>query len=92
MSNDMLFMLAYTKPLNSITLLGNPEPHPLDEVPWLILRPDLSIERSLAGPDVGLAGLDERRTLDDLPANVEQEVDGDDDVAKKRMSVMFRHS
>lgn len=68
-------------------LLSNPVPHPLDDVPWLVLRPDLSVERGLAGPDVCLAGLDEGRALDDLPDQVQEEVNRDDDVAARIMSV-----
>lgn len=66
--------------------LCDPEPHSLEEVPRLSLWPDLGVERGLASPDVGLAGLDERRALHELPSKVEEEVDRDDDVSAISLS------
>lgn len=55
--------------------LSDPKPHPLHKVPRLPLRPDLSIDRRLAGPDIRFGGLDEGRALVDLPENVEDDVE-----------------
>lgn len=60
--------------------LRNPEPYPLEDVSGVLFRPDLRIECSLAGPDVGLVSLDQGRTLEELPEEVQHEVDWDADV------------
>jgi hypothetical protein len=37
--------------------------------------PDLSVERSLAGPDVSLLWLDEAGALEDAPEAIQEEID-----------------
>lgn len=63
-----------------MTELCNPEPDLLNDVLGLALRPVLSIKSSLAGPDVGVLGLDPAGALKDLPEAVKGEVDGDANV------------
>jgi len=46
------------KQAHIVTNLCNPEPDLLEEVSWDLLRPDLGVEGSLAGPDVSLVSLD----------------------------------
>jgi hypothetical protein len=48
-----------------------------------LLRPDLSIKRRLAGPEIRLRRLDELGLLVKLPEQEEAEVDRDDDVAAR---------
>jgi hypothetical protein len=69
-----------------LRFLCNPEPNPLNHVPWLDLRPDLRIECSLARPDVSLGCLDEVRAFEDPPEQIEGEVDWDGDVTKTFVS------
>jgi len=61
--------------------LSNPEPDLLKEVSGVLLRPDLSIHGSLARPDISLGRLDEGFTLEHLPEEIEDDVDGDTDVS-----------
>lgn len=56
--------------IHSYRPLAQPEPEPLQSIPGYLLRPDLSIERSLASPDVRFRWLDEFGTLDDLVRRV----------------------
>lgn len=62
----------------------NPEPNPLEPILRHNLRPLLSVERGLAGPNVSLGGFDELGALEELPENEEADVDGDDDVPGSR--------
>jgi hypothetical protein len=55
--------------------LCNPKPYALKEVPWMAFWPDLSVERSLAGPDVSLLWLDEAGALEDAPEAIQEEID-----------------
>jgi hypothetical protein len=61
----------------------NPKPDLLEEVSRILLRPDLSIKRRLAGPEIRLRRLDELGLLVKLPEQEEAEVDRDDDVAAR---------
>lgn len=58
---------AFRTPDNAI-ISGNPEPDPLDEVPWLCLRPRSfhAIDLSLATPQIHVFQTDESCPLDDL--------------------------
>lgn len=46
-----------------------------------MLRPDLSVESGLAGPEVGFRRLDELGLLVEFPEDEEAEVDRDDNVS-----------
>jgi hypothetical protein len=60
--------------------LCDPEPDPLHDVPWLAFWPDNRVQRSFTRVQIGLTRLDEVRTFDDTPEEIEAEVDGDTDV------------
>ena len=62
----------------------NPKPDPLKEIPRHLLRPDLSVKRGLASPEIGLGSLDELGLLVQFPEEEEAEVDWDDDVSAKK--------
>lgn len=64
--------------------LAQPEPELLNDVLRDLFRPDLSIERSLATPDVSLRWLDHLRTLEDLPEYEQEEVDQNADVRREK--------
>jgi len=66
--------------LSSFCLLGKPEPELLENVPWNLLGPNLSVNGSLTGVEVDLAGLVGLGALDDLPSEEEDEEDGDTNV------------
>ena len=67
-----------------------PEPHFLKPVPWLVLRPDLSIDGCLSRPNVGFRRLDEFGPLQDLPEYVEGSVDRDTHVAIDSLAYLTR--
>lgn len=72
----MIFSLFFFSP----PLLGDPEPHLFEEVLGDLLGPYLGIHGSLAGPNVGLFGLDKGRALEQLPEKVQGDDDGDANV------------
>lgn len=60
--------------------LCNPEPDPLQHIPGVPFRPLHRIQRSLTRVDVRLGRVDPLCTFEDLPADVQQEEDGDVDI------------
>ena len=68
--------------------LRNPEPDALDDVLGLLDGPVLGVDSRLAGEDVGFFGLDEARSLENLPEQEESQVDGDADVAGRRNTLV----
>lgn len=55
----------------------NPEPDPLEEIPWDLLwpLPIFGIERRLPARNISILCLDEGRALPNLPEGIEAEVD-----------------
>lgn len=62
--------------------LCNPEPYPLQEVPWESLRPVLVIDGSLASPDIGSLGIHHLTALKDLPEQIQDNKDRDTNIRR----------
>jgi len=60
----------------TMTSLGDPEPNPLNPVPWEALRPHNGVQRRLAGVDIGFGRIPPLGPLEYLPEDVQNEVDG----------------
>lgn len=60
--------------------LCNPEPDLLDPISWVVLWPHLRIKRSLASPNIRFVRLDELGPLEDLPEEIEAEIDGNSNI------------
>lgn len=66
--------------------LCDPEPNLLPHIPRVQLRPNLCVERRLARPDICLARLDKARALEDLPKEIQTQIDGNTDVSGHEIS------
>jgi len=66
--------------------LAKPEPELLKSVARDLLRPNLSIERSLSTPDVSLGRVDLLGALENLPEDEEEGEDGDTNVGGEEVS------
>jgi len=62
------------------TTLRDPKPDPFKPVPWEALRPNDSVQRRFAGIDIGFGRVPPLGPLEELPENVEAEVNGHSDV------------
>jgi len=69
-------------------LLRKPEPEPLEPVFGDTLGPFNSIESSLSGVQIRLSRVDEVSALEQLPEEIQAEVDGDTDVVGEEALVV----
>ena len=60
----------------------NPEPDPLENIPWVLLRPlrVCCIQCGLPGLDIGFGGADPFCALENLPEDIQSEIDWDTNV------------
>ena len=71
-----------TRKCLTLSPLRDPEPDPLEDVPWGLHRPVRvsRIKRGLAGLQICFRGSDPLGALEDFPEEVKAEEDGDSDV------------
>lgn len=62
--------------------LCNPEPYFFENVSWLSIRPDLGVERGLAGVNIGFGRIDHLSPFEDFPENQQGEINRDANVGR----------